>query len=275
MANQIFQGIGAVIPAQQVLKADGTPATGIFAGTESLYGAVWPGGAFQTPTFTFAPVWSTPGGGPLGLIDLVFAAADSSSAWPGLYSSIVRLADFSIELLNQPLTILPTPAATAGVDGTFTRALADLALLQRLSLLLSRAKIAIDAASPISQFNAPLSRALAFMRVNVSNPVIPGDPDIAAVRSSQWAELIDIAEVEVLMWATTAATFVGLGITDERWPDYSYRRDPQQLMYIQSSSRDRLNFVKMMYGYGVAPLRASSINLGFQAYPGDATDPIR
>lgn len=274
MALQVFQGIGAVIPSQQAVTWDGAPATGIFTGSEPLYGAVWTGEAFQVPACTFTPSWSTPGGGPAGLIDLTFAPSDTANVWPGQYQAFVRLADFSKELLSLPITILAAPASTPGANGTFTRALADMGLLRRLNLLLTRAAISFDAGSPISQFDDPLSRALAFMGISMANPVIPGDSDIAAVKPKQWQELMDIAEVEVLMWATNAATYHGLGITDERWPDYSYRRDPQQLMFIGNSSKDKLARVMRMYGYTVAPLLTSSINLGFQAYPGDATDSL-
>lgn len=269
---QVYQGIGIVFPSQQVLKYDGTPATGIFTGSEALYGAVWPGGAFQAPTCTFTPSWSSVGGGPAGLIDLTFHPSDTATVWPGSYTGIVRLADFSADLLNFQLTVLATPGTPIVFNGTFTRALADLGLLQRLSLMLTRAAITFDFASPISQFNDPLARALSFMKINLSNPVVPGDQDIAMVPPGKWQELMDIAEVEVLMWATNAATYHGLGITDERWPDYSYRRDPQQLMFIGNSSKDKLARVMRMYGYTVAPLKVSSINLGFQSYPGDATD---
>jgi hypothetical protein len=113
------------------------------------------------------------------------------------------------------------------------------------------------------------------MKVNAANPVVPADADIATLTTArQWQELMDIAEVEVLLWASTASVFVGFGVTDERWPDYSYRRDPQVLMYILNAAKTKIDRVKMMYGYGVAPLKNSSINLGFQSYIGDVTDDL-
>ncbi len=319
---QVYQGVGFTWTSQ-IPNNLGQPATGIYLGTELLYGAVFTGSAFAQPAFLFNPVWhgGAPGG-PLGLVDLVFTPASTTGIWPGTYEALVTLADFSQPLIQETLIILPSPVGTVVIGNTPSRALADLGLLKRVQLPLSKINIQLDAASPISQFDDPLMRAVTFMGIAPQNPVIPSDPDFVGIATgfqqpqwwagannvnpwtgginqpddpsdgaagyegyipppqtsgwgagqaltrngpTPWQELLDIAEAECLMWAVTTHAFMTGNYSDERWPDYSYRRDPQSMQWLQKLAETKMQRCRKMYRYDTSKLVYGTIDLGFQA----------
>jgi hypothetical protein len=122
--------------------------------------------------------------------------------------------------------------------------------------------------SPIPEFDFPLACALSFMRVNMSNPITPGDADVACLSPYQWQELIDIAEAEFFAWLSVAAsssTSGGFGIVEEQLPDYRYRKDPQATMHLSTVLAERMAKVQRLYFYNVAVMRYGSIDHGYQA----------
>lgn len=259
--NQVYQGIGATLTLQ-VLNADGTPATGQFAGTEPLYGALYTGTAFSSPVLLLSPVWLS---GPNGTINVPFQANATKVLWPGRYSILLALADFSRPLVSDSVTILASPLGTVAVIYPYTRAMVDLALLGLLSGPLTLAKFPLDVATPVTQFGTAITRALTFMKYPPSNPLQPTDADIARLPASLWVELIDIAEAEMYNEAISQSAMRSSGATSERWPDYSYNIDPNAINYSLSFGTGRMKRVRDLYGYGVAPLKYGSIDLGFQA----------
>lgn len=119
--------------------------------------------------------------------------------------------------------------------------------------------------SPIPEFDDPFARALGFMKVSLADPLSPADADFVGLSQYQFIEAIDIAEYEILAWMTMSLTSRSGTMTDQRWPDYSYRVDPQAVLFLQNLAADIRGKVRRLYGYDVAVLRYGSLNLGFQA----------
>jgi hypothetical protein len=258
----IVQGVAATT-VQQALNPDGTPAIGVFAGTEPLYGAVWPGSAFESPSFTFSPTWNN---GSQGLVAFPFTSAQTLGLWPGQYTCLARLADNSASLCSGSVVVLAAPVGqVVPAAQPFTRALADQGLLKRVGAAAARVSITLDAGSPISQFDDPFSRALAFMGLGPIDPISPSDADINLVTPAKWQELMDIAEAEFLVWMSGQLILILTQGIEEQTPDYRIRRDPFALQWLSKYGTDKMAKCLRVYGYGAGRVGGGTIDLGFQA----------
>lgn len=259
---QVFQGID-VVWTMQVVGSDGLPALDKYTGDEPINGFVYSGDSsgFATTVFTFLPRWVVPNGGPLGKIEFPFVGTATAPVWPGIYKAICTLDGFAQALVQCEVELLASPAGSASLTGTLNRALADYGLLRRVARQAAMANVLLDPASPIGQFDDPLSRALLFMKIPLANPVVPSDDDVARV--TDWAQLMDIAEYEFLDRLVGGAAVTAGVMTEQRWPDYSYRIDPQATLFMQQGLSAKRDYVRNVYGYGAARIRSGSINIGY------------
>jgi hypothetical protein len=96
----------------QVMLADGTEAIGVFLGTDTLTGKVWPGGDHPT---TFAPTvtWFD---ADAGKPKITFNNADTATVTPGLYSlqAYAERAGRTTRLLPEGSTLEILPTAGVG-----------------------------------------------------------------------------------------------------------------------------------------------------------------
>lgn len=128
------------------------------------------------------------------------------------------------------------------------------------------------ARSPVTDFDDPLAKALSFMKVSMADPLSPGDAEFASLDQKGFIEAIDIAEAESYDSLSSSLTAAAGVMTDQRWPDYSYRVDPQAVLFVQQQAKGKMDSVRRVYGYGAATLRYGAINLGFQAGTSGASE---
>jgi hypothetical protein len=119
--------------------------------------------------------------------------------------------------------------------------------------------------SPVSDFDDAFAKALSFMKVEMSDPLSPGDAEFAVLDQKGFVEAVDIAEAESYDGLSSSLTAGAGVVTDQRWPDYSYRVDPQAVLFVQQQAKGKMDTVRRVYGYGASTLRYGAINLGFQA----------